>query len=332
MVPERNPLISVIIPVYNVAKYFARCIESVVRQTYHNLEIIIVDDGSTDQTSAIARKWQNEDIRVVYFWKQNGGVSSARNTGLTLSHGQYIAFLDGDDWLELNALELLWDKMDEFDADLAICDIILEQSYSTRIIRENHLTEVCTSGILEKLLLSEMNPSVSAKLYKASIIYKNNVIFPENVSIGEDLTFNITIGCCSGKAVYIDQPMLHYLRHSASALHNQLCKIRDIEIAIAEIEKILYQWQLYEINKDKFQYLKFMHLYWYPFISTKISFRFNNYRILPNYYTVFCERLDEYMKFLNNPYYSRLNIFKKAVARLFATSWWLSTFFLNILR
>ena len=99
--------VSVIIPVYNLAKYLSKCLESVLAQTYANFEIIAIDDGSTDDSAAILKKYAEKDKRVKPILKANGGVSSARNAGLDKAEGEYIFFLDGDDWIEPETLERL---------------------------------------------------------------------------------------------------------------------------------------------------------------------------------------------------------------------------------
>ena len=99
---NEKPLISVIVPVYNVAAYLDECVKSIVNQTYSNLEIILVDDGSTDESEALCDAWGDRDSRVLVIHKENGGVSTARNAGLWLAKGSYISFVDGDDYIDIN--------------------------------------------------------------------------------------------------------------------------------------------------------------------------------------------------------------------------------------
>lgn len=108
-----NNLVSIIIPIFNVEKYLSRCIQSVVDQTYRNLEIILVDDGSEDNCSKICDDWKKKDSRIKVIHKKNGGLSSARNTGLSKAMGNYIMFLDSDDWLELDTIQTAVDNFDE---------------------------------------------------------------------------------------------------------------------------------------------------------------------------------------------------------------------------
>ena len=115
-----NPLISVIVPIYNVEAYLPRCLDSIVNQTYQNLEIILVDDGSPDNCGAICDEYASRDSRIRVIRKENGGVSSARNAGLDVMQGEYLTFVDPDDWLSLDAVQVLYDRLVEDGSDMAI--------------------------------------------------------------------------------------------------------------------------------------------------------------------------------------------------------------------
>ena len=112
---EKNPLISVIVPIYDVESYLPKCVESVLRQTYTNLEIILVDDGSPDNSGKICDDFAARDPRVRVIHKENGGLSSARNAGLDAAHGEYITFLDSDDWIAEDAYEHLLSVLRKYD-------------------------------------------------------------------------------------------------------------------------------------------------------------------------------------------------------------------------
>ena len=112
--------ISIIVPIYNVELYLERCVESIINQTYKNLEIILVDDGSPDNCFAICDKYEKLDSRVKVIHKENGGLSDARNAGLDIAEGEFIVFVDSDDWLEQNALELLYEHVKGFNSDITM--------------------------------------------------------------------------------------------------------------------------------------------------------------------------------------------------------------------
>ena len=118
-------LISIIVPVYNVEKYIRRCINSILNQTYQYLEIILVDDGSTDNSGLICDKYAHMDNRITVIHKKNGGLSSARNTGIDIAKGAYIGFIDSDDWIAPETYEVLYRNLVHYDADVSDIDSVI---------------------------------------------------------------------------------------------------------------------------------------------------------------------------------------------------------------
>ena len=116
------PLISFIVPIYNVERYLQKCVDSILAQSYSNIEVVLVDDGSTDESVAICDSYANRDKRVQVIHKENGGASSARNEGLSFAHGSYIAFIDSDDYVSPSMAEKLLDAISKTDSDLAMCN------------------------------------------------------------------------------------------------------------------------------------------------------------------------------------------------------------------
>ena len=121
-----NPLISVIVPIYNVEKYLARCVDSIVNQTYKNLEIILVDDGSPDRCPQMCDDYAEKDSRIKVVHKKNGGLSDARNAGMAVATGEYISFIDSDDWIETSMFELLINNIFQYDCEISCGGIILK--------------------------------------------------------------------------------------------------------------------------------------------------------------------------------------------------------------
>ncbi|HHK7549987.1 TPA: glycosyltransferase family 2 protein, partial [Streptococcus pneumoniae] len=115
-----NELISIIVPIYNVENYLRMCLDSIQNQTYQNFECLLINDGSPDNSAEICREYVAKDSRFRYFEKENGGLSSARNYGIERAEGTVITFVDSDDWLEGNSLEILYDKMNQYDADVVV--------------------------------------------------------------------------------------------------------------------------------------------------------------------------------------------------------------------
>lgn len=190
--------VSVIIPAYNVEKYISKGIESVINQTYKNLEIIIVDDGSTDNTYNIVKKIANRDRRIKVFQKINGGVSSARNLGLRVANSKYVIFLDSDDWLEEDAIEYLMDLIIQYGDDNFVCCDRYWISYNKKSRGLKRTKPFMNTGIEKKsaedALLSTGTgkynlQSACYKLFDLDKIKKNDIYFNESIYYGEDGLF-----------------------------------------------------------------------------------------------------------------------------------------------
>lgn len=193
----RNIKISVIIPVYNVQNYISECIESLINQTFKDIEIILINDGSTDRTGEICRKYSENDNRILLIDKKNEGVSIARNIGLSMAKGEYIAFVDSDDFIDDNMLEIMYDKAIETKADIIRCNArILRGSSKNNILKE---TEVY-SKLLDKvdfieeivkkdIVIGNNAMVVWGNLYKKDVIKLNKLKFKQICL--EDYLFNM---------------------------------------------------------------------------------------------------------------------------------------------
>lgn len=183
--------ISVIVPVYNVEKYIGKCIESILSQTFTDFELILVDDGTPDTSGAICDDYAKKDGRVKVFHKPNGGVSSARNNGIEKATGEWICFVDSDDWIEPTYLEDF--GLDESDADIYLQGYVKEKDGS---VIARHDFEKCESDdFFTVLSYSEDNYIINSpcfKLFKRSVIMNNYVRFETNMSYGEDHLFSLT--------------------------------------------------------------------------------------------------------------------------------------------
>ncbi len=210
-----DPLVSVIVPVYNVEKYIDKCLSSISKQRYSNLEIILVNDGSTDTSELKCQKWAKMDSRIKVLSKANGGVSSARNFGIDSSTGQYLFFVDSDDWLPTNAIDTLVSKVKDTNIDF-----IFGQAEGIGVFRKEYY------GVNQNIVASKDDETVFAeytqilrtalgpwaKLYDSEIIKNNNLFFPEGVLYGEDRIFIWTylkycskVACTSDVVYYYSQ-------------------------------------------------------------------------------------------------------------------------------
>lgn len=180
--------VSVIIPAYNSAKTIRKAVNSVIKQTYTNIEVIIIDDGSFDNTKEVLKEFTDAEIN--YFYQENKGVSVARNKGIELSMGDYLFFLDSDDYLDLDLIEKMVELIKRHDLDMVVCSHIEENS--TRFKGNNNIVEgfiANTPHAISKHFLDVFPQSAAAKLFRREIITKNDISFPNNMNLGEDLYF-----------------------------------------------------------------------------------------------------------------------------------------------
>ena len=209
-----EPLVSVIVPVYNVEKYLNKCVDSIVNQTYKNLEIILVDDGSPDNCPQMCDDWAEKDSRIKVIHKENGGVSSARNTGLDKANGEYISFIDSDDYIDKDMFKTLLDK-DYSSYDLVEYGFTSDKksvntdSFENDIILNN--TEECILNLIKGII----NPSVCDKLYNSKHI--SSIRFNKSKSIGEDYLFNFAYLLNIEKIIIINKPLYFYSERKNSA-------------------------------------------------------------------------------------------------------------------
>lgn len=205
----RNKLISIIVPVYNVAAYLDRCLESLVNQTYQNLQIIVIDDGSTDGSNEICDKWAAKDRRIYVVHKENKGLSNARNDGLKVAEGEYIGFVDSDDYISIFMYEYLIYAIEKYNADISICNFIEVDINRCEEIDKNKILKI------EQVLQNDSNYNkiqnmhgnyVWNKLYKKSILEHEF----ENVQVHEDVIFNNIAFCRAKKIVYVNEILYYY--------------------------------------------------------------------------------------------------------------------------
>lgn len=196
------PKVSVIVPVYNVERYLARCIDSLINQKLDDIEIIVVNDGSTDQSRMIAANYARRDSRIRIIDKVNGGLSSARNAGLEVVQGEYIAFVDSDDWLDINTLSEMYNIAIENNGDIVVFNfnIIDEATFKPSgdkgfsfLNGINHIDDYNRSQYIYEFGYGD---NVCNKLYKRELIIGKNIKFEKNEEIySEDLLFNLYCSC-----------------------------------------------------------------------------------------------------------------------------------------
>lgn len=248
----KPPKISVIVPVYNVDKYLRRCIDSILIQGFTNFELILIDDGSIDNSSAICDEYAAKDARVRVFHKENGGVSLARNIGIDNAVGEWITFVDSDDWIDNNYLSsLLGDEK----FDLSICNLKVEESsFNWEVVIEEGIHyKVFIERLFEKGKFTGfpfLGPC--CKLFRKGIIDKYNIRYRENISSGEDSLFVLDFFCHIDNYFGVNKMLYHYWQ-PGNGLSGQKILAYNFILFAEEANLILDVLSIkYNFDKDKF--------------------------------------------------------------------------------
>lgn len=219
-------LISVIVPVYKVEKYIDRCVGSLIGQTYKNIEIILIDDGSPDNSGKICDEYAKKDNRIKVIHKKNEGVSRARNEGLKIASGEYIAFVDSDDWIERNMYEEMIACAKEKDVDIVRCEQVLEYADKSvkdkNVLMDNSVIDVQSdkSYFINLILEHDVMPSFTLFLMRKEKVDDIQLKFSDDLIIGEDLLFIFTL-LCNVKSMYIcKRYFYHYNINEQSSINS----------------------------------------------------------------------------------------------------------------
>lgn len=236
-------LVSIVVPVYNAEKYLDKCISALINQTLKNIEIILVNDGSTDNSLHICNKYKLSDNRIIVIDKKNGGASSARNIGIKAAKGDYIMFADADDYPCQNWCDSLLSKQIEYNDFFVLSDINWIDSKGK--IYSQH--RVINYGLVElknyyELVINKVFSQPYNKIYNKNILYKNNILFNEKLEIGEDINFNLDyLQFCKGLFL-VDKCLYNYYEDR----ENSLC--HKYYANLFEINKITYEHNLFLFN------------------------------------------------------------------------------------
>ncbi len=280
-----SKLISIIVPCYNVEKYIVRCLESLVNQTIgiENLEIILVNDASPDSTLSYLLEYERKypDSIIVIDYKENKGLSGARNIGLAYVTGDYIAFLDSDDFVELTMYEELYSRAIQYDCDIAMCRFMREynedSSESYKILNglKDMIYDIESDGQREKLIVSDMmGVNVWNKLYRRGLILDNKIEFPEGL-VYEDIFWSAMISLYVKRIFIVEKNLYHYCINNESIV-SKMNKAYHFD----RFKVDLIRWQEYEKRgvlskyKEALEY-DFLRTYYYLGLRT-LFYHFDN--------------------------------------------------------
>lgn len=298
--------ISVIVPVYNIEKYIDRCIESIVNQTYNNLEIILVNDGSTDVSGKKCDEWAQKDDRIKVIHKENGGVSSARNAGIDVATGDYIGFVDGDDLLERNMYEILIEDIKKYDVKISCCQMQTKSIDGTITAVDNAPSNLfakmdIVDGFFFNNFIRGFIASPCNKIIAKDILIDNNIRF-KKYALAEDFLFIFEVLTKVDSVYYNSAVGYYYLHRENSAMTSKFSPKRfDYIYAITEIENICRNTYSENIVKKAHNWV---------FLNV-----LTNYRaiIIEGLQKKYCEIFEEYKAFLkeNKSCFKSLNFKRK---------------------
>ncbi|MCE7792675.1 glycosyltransferase [Salipaludibacillus sp. CUR1] len=260
-----RPKVSLIVAAYNIEQYIKRCINSLVNQTFKGIEIIVVNDGSTDNTLNEIQQMAQTDPRIKVINQTNKGVMKARETGLKKAIGEYVIFIDGDDWLAEEAIKILYKKAKQNNYDIVCYKYFFSDGEEVRKSSTKNIAydKITGDEFLKMIMTSKINPSLWSKLMKRKFISNNNVAFPNGIKKAQDLAFSCSIGLHSPHVCLIDEYLYYYFYSRSTSVTNTISPI-VLEVARATdfIEKQLKENNKYKDYKEEFEYLAFIHNFW----------------------------------------------------------------------
>lgn len=253
---KQQPFVSVIVPSYNIEDYIAECIESIIEQSYSDWELILVDDGSKDHTGEICDEYakKNERIRVIH--KENGGLVSARKCGLKEAAGEYIFYVDGDDWITPDALEIVCECAQREAADIVIADYIQVQGDEKKNISQNIGGGLYTKEDLHKEFYPQMlctgeyyvfgiYPSLDVKIIRRSLLLKNQNKVDNRIRLGEDAACSYGCYLDAERIFYLKEKYIHYYRLRQTSISHSILRTlytEEIEILINHLRSRFWEY------------------------------------------------------------------------------------------
>ena len=255
--------VSVIIPAYNIEKYIERCLVSIKNQSEKNIEIIVVNDGSTDDTLKVINEVALNDKRFIIIDKKNEGIIEARKSGFDIAKGKYILFVDGDDWISLNIISSLYNY-----AEINNLDIVVNNAWSTdginkkafNTFNENVVDEM-RNDPLKYFLIDQILPSMWGKLIKKEYIIKNNISFVRKLNYAEDLASVAAWFMNSPKVDFIEERYYYYYQRSDSISKKPNEKIIEIIDSVNFIKNKLNEYNLLNKYNEEFEKLSYRHIF-----------------------------------------------------------------------
>lgn len=306
-------LVSVVIPVYNVKKYLEKCVDSVLKQEYRNIEVVLVDDGSTDGSGELCDLYASRDKRIVVLHNANSGPSAARNSGIKAATGEYILFVDSDDYIAPQLISTVVKKAIESNADIVMFDAEAVDENGGHIEYFNAFQNKFNSDFLNMPQVLLSLPALWNKLYRRELFMNNNVFIPENICIGEDFTVNTQLLSLSQKTDYCNEALYYYVQHGNSLISGtfedktKALRNEDVLVACQTIRNYFSSNGSYGDYREVLDYLTVYYVFTAVIRINKAGASIGLQAKMVNYVLEQCESLEK------NKYYNHLSSRKQRI-------------------
>ncbi|MEG1835103.1 MAG: glycosyltransferase family 2 protein [Oscillospiraceae bacterium] len=320
--------VSIILPIYNIDKYLARCLNSIINQTYSNIEIILVNDGSTDNSAEICKEYKTKDERILFFDNTNKGCSYSRNFGLENSTGEYILFVDSDDYIALDLVEKVLKEAEENECDMVVFDLMsIDEENNRSTVISSAIPVGKTFSIDDFPALLNISPSPVNKLVSRRLWIDSEIRFPVGRRYEDLEAISKLFAVAKRVRYYNEKPLYFYAFRNDSFVKSGFNKnkFEEIVIAIDNVSEYFKAKNLYIKLADEFEFYYIMHCYFYPskelIIQRKIDDLLCNIRSNID---------DKFPNFESNKYLSTLSksdriMFKLLVKKNYSLMNWLSS-------
>lgn len=297
-------MISVIVPVYNVDKYLNRCIESILNQTFKNIELILINDGSSDESERICLEWAKKDDRIIFISKVNEGQGIARNLGIKLSKGEYITFVDSDDWLELSALEKMHSAMINNTVDIVTCDLYYTEFHENGNIYVQNPSKLRITPYTIMSISEHPNLINRARLFLWGKLYKREILIHDDLSqpnhAFEDTAVIPLIIAKASTLYHVPECFYNYLRNRCDSTVNSVGSLKYMVKSLENIKRKFIASNLFDIYYDELRKLSLSQV--------RFTFKKANELFKDNYIDEFNNLILDLYSFMNINYPEWFNI------------------------